>query len=98
MKQSNNNYLFLSPHDAGRATVRQSCRTCELLKEFYRLKLDQFLYAARSPSAWHRHGHLVREDEAHVLKQESLDALTALMRHAKICYGLENELAGEEAA
>ena len=70
---------------------RTTCRTCELLKEFYRLKLNQFLLAARSTSAWHWHGHSVQEDEVQALKQESLEALTALIRHAKECYGLVEE-------
>lgn len=70
---------------------RTTCRTCELLKEFYRLKLNQFLFAARSTSAWHRHSNSVQEDEVQVLKQESLEALTALIRHAKECYGLVDE-------
>lgn len=70
---------------------RDSCRTCELLKEFYRLKLNQFLLAARSNSAWQHRGRTAHDDEIEALKQESLEALSALMRHAKACYGLVSD-------
>lgn len=70
---------------------RDSCRTCELLKEFYRLKLNQFVLAARSASAWQHHGRAAHDDDIQVLKQESLEALSALIRHAKACYGLVSD-------
>ena len=68
--------------------ARDRCRTCELLKELYRLKLNQFQLAARSASAWSKNGLAVREDAAQVMKRESLDALSALIQHANACYGL----------
>jgi hypothetical protein len=70
---------------------REYCRTCEALKEFYWLKLNQFLLAARSNSAWLPRRHRARDEEAQALKEESLMALRELMRHAKVCYGLVHE-------
>ncbi|HEY3705644.1 MAG TPA: hypothetical protein VGL22_11320 [Terracidiphilus sp.] len=67
---------------------REFCQTCESLKEFYWLKLNQFLIAAGSSSAWPPPLHVAGEEELLVLKNESLDALRELMRHAKACYGL----------
>ena len=66
---------------------REHCHTCELLKQYYRLKLNQFLLAARSSTGFY-HGDDTQEDELGRLKDESLEALTELMRHAKLCYGL----------
>ena len=70
---------------------REFCHTCESLKEFYWLKLNQFLLAARSNSAWPSARHVVAEEELVALKDESLDALRELMRHAKVCYGLAQD-------
>jgi len=67
---------------------RDPCRTCELLKELYQLKLNQFMLAARSAPAWPRPGHPAGDDATQVLKDEALEALSELMRHAKVCYGL----------
>jgi hypothetical protein len=67
---------------------RVNCSTCESLKEFYWLKLNQFLLAARSRSTWPSARHVAGDDELQQLKDESLDALRQLMRHAKACYGL----------
>jgi hypothetical protein len=73
---------------------REYCRTCEALKELYRLKLSQFLLAARSNSAEPPHRRHLGDEELLVLKDEALAALRELMRHAKICYGLaHNEAA-----
>lgn len=66
---------------------RDHCSTCESLKEFYWLKLNQFQLAARSASAWPPR-EAVGDEELQRLKDESLDALRELMRHAKACYGL----------
>jgi hypothetical protein len=70
---------------------RESCQTCESLKEFYWLKLNQFLMAARSSSARPRLRPVADEEELLTLKDESLDALRHLMRHAKACYGLATD-------
>jgi hypothetical protein len=67
---------------------REYCQTCESLKELYRLKLNQFLLAARSVSAWPNHGRTAREEELQALKDESLEALRRLLQHMKICYGV----------
>jgi hypothetical protein len=67
---------------------RGYCRTCEAHKEFYWLKLNQFLLAARSNSSWPRRRYRAGDEELQILKDESLAALRELMRHAKVCYGL----------
>jgi hypothetical protein len=73
------------------AVGREYCQTCESLKEFYWLKVNQFLLATRSASAWPPPLHTAGEEELIQLKDESLDALRELMRHAKVCYGLATE-------
>ena len=75
----------------GSAVGREYCSTCDQLKELYWLKLNQFMLAARSVSAWPPPYHVAGDEELQVLKEESLDALRALMRHAKACYGLTND-------
>ncbi len=67
---------------------REYCRTCEALKEFYWLKLNRFVLAARSSSAWGPRRYRMGDDELQAIKDESLVALRELMRHAKACYGL----------
>lgn len=68
---------------------RGQCETCAALKQYYRLKLNQFLLAARSGSGWQ--GQTPAEEELARLKDESLQAMTELMRHAKACYGLATD-------
>ena len=78
---------------------RQQCHTCEMLKEYYALKFNQFVLAGRFNSTSHV-GQGAEEEELISLKDEALEALTALMRHAKVCYGLEdveNEVKGAAA-
>jgi hypothetical protein len=78
---------------------RQQCHTCEMLKEYYALKFNQFVRAGRFSSA-PTPGQGAQEEELVTLKDEALEALTALMRHAKLCYGLEDvehEVKGEAA-
>jgi len=70
---------------------REYCRTCEALKEFYWLKLNRFLLAARSSSGWGQRRYRVGDDELQAIKDESLVALRELMRHAKACYGLARD-------
>ncbi len=67
---------------------RGYCRTCEALKEFYWLKVNQFLLAVRSSSAWPQRRRRLDDEELQALKDESLAAFRELMRHAKACYGL----------
>ncbi|UWZ82007.1 hypothetical protein [Occallatibacter riparius] len=66
---------------------RRYCRTCEALKEFYWLKVNQFLLAVRTSSAWPQRRRL-DDEELQALKDESLAAFRELLRHAKACYGL----------
>jgi hypothetical protein len=78
---------------------RQQCHTCEMLKEYYALKFNQFVLAGRFNSL-SPHGQGAEEEQLLTLKDEALEALTALMRHAKVCYGLEgveHEFKGEAA-
>jgi hypothetical protein len=70
---------------------RAYCSTCEALKEFYWLKLNRFLLAARSASAWGAHRYRTDEDALQVSKEESLAALRTLIRHATACYGLAED-------
>ncbi len=70
---------------------REYCETCESLKEFYWLKMNQFLLAARSASAWPTAGYEAADERVQQLKDESLQALRELMRHAKACYGLATD-------
>jgi hypothetical protein len=70
---------------------REYCRTCEALKEFYWLKMNQFLLAARSNAAWPPRRRRMGDEELLAMKEESLAALRELMRHAKVCYGLAHE-------
>ena len=67
---------------------RRYCRRCEALKEFYWLKVNQFLLAARSNTAWPHRRRRLDDHELQALKDESLAAFRELMRHAKVCYGL----------
>jgi len=60
-----------------------------MLKEYYALKFNQFVLAGRFNSA-PAVGLSTEEEQLVTLKDEALEALTALMRHAKVCYGLED--------
>ncbi len=68
---------------------RQQCHTCEMLKEYYALKFNQFVQAGRFGSAPPL-GQGTEEEQLVTLKDEALEALSVLMRHAKACYGLED--------
>ncbi len=73
--------------------MSHSCYECEVLKEFYWLKVNQFLLAARSINGPRLHGRHVTEDEVRALKDEAIGALSALIGHWKGCYGLSEERA-----
>jgi hypothetical protein len=75
------------------AAVSHSCYECEVLKELYWLKVNQFLLATRSLGGPRLHGRRAREDEVWALKDEALGALSALISHWKRCYGLSEERA-----
>jgi hypothetical protein len=70
---------------------REYCRTCEALKEFYWLKLNQFLLAVRSSPRWAPRRQRLEDDELQAIKDESLMALRELMRHAKARHGLARD-------
>lgn len=79
------------------------CHECEVLKDFYWLKVNQFLIATR-PGAGASSGDLpaVSDEEIQILHEEALQALSGLIRHWKACYGLSDadqealELSGQE--
>lgn len=74
--------------------VRHSCYECEVLKEFYWLKVNQFLVATRSHGTSRAHGRRVAaDDELKSLKDEAMGALSALISHWKACYGLSEDRA-----
>lgn len=76
---------------------REQCHTCEMLKQYYSLKFNQFVLAGRSGSTLPGNGQGDPEEQLAQLKDEALDALTVLMRHAKVCYGLVSETQNEAA-
>ena len=70
------------------------CYECEVLREFYWLKVNQFLLATRSPNEPHAYSaQVASEEEVQALKDEALGALSALIGHWKACYGLSESLA-----
>lgn len=69
----------------------RNCHTCEVLKELYWLKLNHFLLAMRSASSGRGRGEALREEELVRMKDETLAALTTLVRHAKACCGLAQD-------
>lgn len=74
--------------------MSHSCSECELLKQFYWLKVNQFLLAARSLSAPRLHGRRdASNEELQALKDEAMGALSALISHWKTCYGLADDQA-----
>ncbi|HKF48578.1 MAG TPA: hypothetical protein VKB38_14565 [Terracidiphilus sp.] len=72
---------------------RESCHTCEVLKELYRLKMNHFLVAAKSRNVSNRPRTAASDDEVNRLKEEALRTLRVLMQHLKSCYGLAHDLA-----
>lgn len=72
---------------------RESCHTCEVLKELYRLKMNHFLIAAKSRTLSNKARLAASDDEADRLKEEALRTLRVLMQHLKSCYGLAHDLA-----
>jgi hypothetical protein len=75
---------------------RGDCHDCELLKDYYWLKVNRFLLTLRSFPRPHRVDTSSRADhdeEIKDAKQEALRALGALVSHLKSCYELNRELA-----
>lgn len=73
--------------------MRHSCYECEVLKEFYWLKVNQYLMASQSPASRTQMRRPVSEEELQALKDEAMGALTALIGHWKACYGLGQDVA-----
>lgn len=75
---------------------RGDCHDCEVLKDYYWLKVNRFLLTLRSFPKPHLVGTSSRDDrdeEIKDAKQEALRALSALISHLKSCYELNRELA-----
>lgn len=73
--------------------MRHSCYECEVLKELYWLKVNQFLLALQSRSAHRAPARRTSEEDVRVLKDEAMGALSALIRHWKVCYGMAEDRA-----
>lgn len=73
--------------------MRHSCYECDVLKEFYWLKVNQFLVATRSHSSSRLHVRRASEDDIKAMKEEAMGALSALISHWKGCYGLTTDRA-----
>jgi hypothetical protein len=73
------------------------CRECELLKDFYWLKVNRFLLTLKSAPAPHsgRHNHHANVEqgieggEIQATKAEALQAMCALVSHLKACYAID---------
>lgn len=68
------------------------CDECEVLKEYYWLKVNNFLVAVQSlnnPSLLS--GIPATPEEIEVLKNEALRALREMIAHWKDCYGLPQQ-------
>jgi hypothetical protein len=78
--------------------VSHHCYECEVLKEFYWLKVNQFLLATRPASAQGPGGGSFTDEEMQALKDDAMEALSALISHWKSCYGLAEVSPPEQAA
>lgn len=75
---------------------RYDCRDCELLKDYYWLKVNRFLLTLKSFSKSHAGGSTIRADhdqEIGTAKEDALHALCALISHLKSCYALDRDIA-----
>lgn len=77
---------------------RCDCRDCEILKDYYWLKVNRFLLTLRSFSWPSGAGYCSPDEEIREAKQEALRALRALISHLKSCYALDREFDQELAA
>jgi hypothetical protein len=64
---------------------REYCQTCSMLHDFYQIKLNSFLLAARSSSSWSRDSLVGWDPGVLERKEEALVALRCLMRHTGKC-------------
>lgn len=74
---------------------RCECRDCELLRDYYWLKVNRFLLTLRSFSISHlsRGSRADQDREIKEAKEQALRALCALISHLKSCYALDREQA-----
>ena len=71
---------------------RCDCPDCELLKDYYWLKVNRFLLALRPHSRPYMVGFASRADQDHEIKDakdQALRALGELISHLKACYDLD---------
>lgn len=79
------------------AVGQNHCRDCELLRDFYWLKVNRFLLTLRPVSAPHsgRHNNHtnveqgIESGEIQAAKAEALRAMCALVSHLKACYAID---------
>ena len=64
---------------------REYCQTCSMLEDFYRIKLNRFLLAARSSSTWSRKDLEGWDRDVVELKQEVLIAGRCWVQHSRRC-------------
>ena len=75
---------------------RSDCHDCEVLKDYYWLKVNRFLLELKSfpKSYWSGSGFQTdQDDEVKDAKEEALHALRILVSHLKTCYALDRERA-----
>jgi hypothetical protein len=73
---------------------KSECRDCELLKDYYWLKVNRFLLTLRSFTRPYLVGSASRADQDQEIKdakEQALQALCALISHLKVCYELDRE-------
>ncbi len=71
---------------------RCDCRQCELLKDYYWLKVNRLLLTLKSFSTPHAGptGDCSSYDQkVRTSKEEALTALSALVKHRKACYAID---------
>ena len=64
---------------------REYCQRCAMLEDYYRIKLHQFVQAARSSSTWSSKSLEAWDREVVELKEEVLFAGRCWMQHASRC-------------
>lgn len=78
------------------AVSRSDCHECEVLKDYYWLKVNRFLLELRSFSKPYLSRSVFprnQDEEIKDAKEEALNALRALVSHLKACYDLDRERA-----
>ena len=78
------------------AVSRSDCHECEVLKDYYWLKVNRFLLELRPFSKPYLTSPFFprnQDEEIKDAKEQALNALRALVSHLKACYALERERA-----